>query len=107
MSCRPRPSPRRSTTETVLALRNRYFNNLNGAKEFHPWYPPEVPPGTDLPDSIFFGEIVVEMDRHLEASGLTIYLTQNVDELPSYGDDVVVILMSDELARVPRYFTRV
>jgi hypothetical protein len=39
--------------------------------------------------------------------GLSVYLTWSVDELPSYGHDVVAVVTGDETCRIPRYFDRV
>jgi hypothetical protein len=43
------------------------------------------------------------MDRRLGDRGLTVYLTWKLDELPSYGDDVVAVVLGDEWCRVPSY----
>jgi hypothetical protein len=92
---------------TVAELRNRYFTSLTSDKEFVPWHPPAVPEEIALPDPIYFAGVLAELDRRLESGGLTVYMTQNLDELPSYGMDVVVVLMGEEFTRVPRYFDRV
>ena len=76
-------------------------------KEFVPWEPPAVPEEVDLPDPVYFGEVMAEMDRRLDSGGLTFYMTQDLERLPSYGMDVVVILMGDEFTRVPAYFGEV
>jgi hypothetical protein len=91
----------------VAELRNRYFSSLTEEKEFVPWHPPAVPEGTALPDPEYFGGVMCEMDRRLDASGLTFYLTQDMERLPSYGMDVVPIVVADEFTRVPGYFDRV
>jgi len=47
------------------------------------------------------------MDRRLtdigESDPLTVYLTWKLDELPSYGRDVVAVVLGDEWARFPEY----
>ena len=46
----------------------------------------------------------------IEKSGpknLTFYVTWNVHELPTYGDDVVAVLMGDEWCRFPNYLGKV
>lgn len=91
----------------MAELGNRYFHTMGASKEFVPWQPPAVPDEVDLPDSIYFGQVLAEMDSRLDATGLTFYVTQDVERLPSYGNDVVVLLMSDEFTRVPDYFARV
>jgi hypothetical protein len=47
------------------------------------------------------------MDRELQVSGLTVYVTFDAETLPSYGDDVIVVLIGDEWARAPGYLSRV
>jgi hypothetical protein len=65
-----------------------------------------VPEGV-LPDSVYLGRVLSEVDRRLAAAGLTFYLTQDLEALPSYGPDVVAIVLGDERTRVPSYFDRV
>ena len=43
----------------------------------------------------------------LAPTNLTFYVTWNVHELPTYGDDVVVVLMGDEWCRFPDYLGKV
>ena len=57
--------------------------------------------------SAYFGAVLAAMDERLALSGLTVYLTQDLEELPSYGPDVVAFVIGDELARVPAYVARV
>jgi hypothetical protein len=90
----------------VAALRNTYFNCLTPDGSAMRWEPPHVPDGV-LPDSIHFGAILAELDRRLPAGGLTFHLTQDLERLPSYGMDVVVVHIGDEFARVPAYADRV
>jgi hypothetical protein len=47
------------------------------------------------------------MERHLDREGLTIYVTWRTDVLPSYGPDVVAVVMGDEWGRYPLYTNRV
>jgi hypothetical protein len=43
----------------------------------------------------------------LPPAGLTVYLTWDLAELPSYGENVVAVVLADEAARRPRYAGRV
>ena len=88
----------------MAPLRNTYINCQNPPENRPlPWEPPQL---TDpyRPDIVYFGEVLAEMDRRLDVTGLTFYFTESLDSLPSYGLDVVAILLGDEFARVPRYF---
>jgi hypothetical protein len=71
----------------------------------HDWTPPAA--SDELVDTWYFGRALAAMERRLLIGGLTFYLTFDTETLPSYGDDVVVLLIGDEWARVPAYLPRV
>jgi hypothetical protein len=88
--------------------KNRYVNCLTPDRRAVEFEPPDVPAGHDLwPNSGFFSRALAEMEKTLEAEGLTFYLTFKVDDLPSYGSDVVALVIDDERSRVPLYRDRV
>jgi hypothetical protein len=89
-----------------VTLRNRYLNCLTADRRPVAWQPPAAPDGT-LVDSVYFGEVLAAMDARLASGGLTVVLTQDLERLPSYGRDVVAVVIGDELARVPAYVDRV
>jgi hypothetical protein len=86
----------------VGSAKNRYV-------VVHPWSGDEVtwnpldPRDLPTPDCAYIGGIIRVMERDPNIDGLTFYLTNNVDLLPSYGDDVVAIVLGDEWCRIPRY----
>lgn len=47
------------------------------------------------------------MERELSVEGLVVYVTFDTETLPSYGENVVAVLIGDEWARVPAYLSRV
>lgn len=55
----------------------------------------------------YFGGIFREMEKRLDERGLTIYMTWKTDELPSYGQDVVAVVVGDEWGQYPLYTNRV
>jgi hypothetical protein len=59
------------------------------------------------PDSRYFGRVLASVDAALPDAGLTFVLTWSVTSLPSYGRDVVVLLIGDEWCRWPYYAHRV
>jgi hypothetical protein len=67
----------------------------------------------DKLDGYFFNywvRIFREFEKCSPLSGLTFYLISNhilVDELPSYGDDVVAVIRSDEECWIPPYLNKV
>jgi hypothetical protein len=90
----------------VARARNRYV-------VVHPWSGDEIawnpldPQDLPVPDCAFIGRVIGVLERDADIRGLTFYLTFNVEHLPSYGDDVVAIVLSDEWCRIPRYAHRV
>jgi hypothetical protein len=82
-----------------------FFQCLGPDREPRAWNPPD--PIDDLVDTWYFGRVLRAMAREVEADGLTVYLTFDTEKLPSYGHDVVVVLIGDEWARVPAYLSRV
>ncbi|MBE9076337.1 glycosyltransferase family 1 protein [Romeria aff. gracilis LEGE 07310] len=47
------------------------------------------------------------MEKELKLKGLVFYITTDVNQLPSYGENVVAIVLDDEWSRIPRYFDKV
>jgi hypothetical protein len=83
----------------------RFVNCLDRGGPPREWTPPVRV--EEHIDTWYFGRALAAMDRELRIEGLTIYLTFDPDTLPSYGDDVVAVLIGDEWARVPAYLPRV
>lgn len=90
----------------LATLRNTYVNCQAPDGRPVPWEPPERP-GKAQVDSVYFGAALAAMDGRLETGGLTFYATESLDWLPSYGADVVVVLVRDEFTRIPSYSGRV
>jgi len=55
----------------------------------------------------YFGGVFAEMEKHLDRDGLTVYVTWHTDKLPSYGQDVVAVVMGDEWGKYPLYTDQV
>lgn len=87
-------------------MKNSYFLCLQYQAEPIAWDPASSPQGRTVHER-YFGEVFQAFERHLDAEGLTIYLTWDLDTLPSYGSDVVAVVMGDEWARVPHYSHKV
>lgn len=88
-------------------LCSTHFNCLTPDRKPVRWNPPEVV-GDVLVDSLYMGGALAAMDRRLQnGSELTFYLTQDLEELPSYGPGVVALVIGDESIRVPAYFDKV
>jgi hypothetical protein len=92
------------TTETQpppQTLRHRYFVSLDPDDPI-PWDPSD-PNDLPLPDCIYFGGVFRSFERHWDGPPLTIYITKGLRRLPSYGDDVVALVVEDEWYRVPAW----
>jgi hypothetical protein len=60
-----------------------------------------------LPECDYFGAMLRAFDQKYSQQGLTVYLTTDLQTLPSYGQNVVAIVYADEQCKVPAYFDRV
>lgn len=58
-------------------------------------------------DCIYFGKVFKQIEKDLKSNNIIFYLTWNIDELPSYGPNVVAVVVGDEKCRVPKYFNKV
>lgn len=86
---------------------NRYFNCLTPSREPLEWDPRDPPAQGSWPNAGYFGRAFAAMERGLHHRGLTFYLTFDIERLPSYGPDVVAVVVDNELARIPAYAPRV
>jgi hypothetical protein len=87
--------------------RHAYYNCLTRDGSPIAWNPPEPPSAWVWGESVFFGRLFALLDEQLPEPPLTFYLTSSNDHLPSYGPNVVAVVVADELARIPAYATRV
>jgi Exostosin family len=89
------------------ALSNQYYLYIHRGQEPIPWNPPDPHP-LDWVNYSYFGKVFEEMEKSLKMDDLVFYLTwDNVDELPSYGPNVVSIIIGDEWCRKPMYCHKV
>jgi hypothetical protein len=85
---------------------NRYIVMPPWNRDEVAWNPydlSEIP----IPDCAYLGRILVAMERAGSVRDLTFYITSRLDTLPSYGSDVIAIVLSDEWCRIPRYAFKV
>jgi len=80
-----------------------YFRCLSYHSDPLPWRIHDSSSGH--PD--YLQGVLQSLEEHLDVEGLTFYVTWKLDELPSYGSDVVAIVMGDEWCQVPSYAHRV
>jgi hypothetical protein len=56
----------------------------------------------------YLGYSLQEMEKTLRISGLTFYVVYDINyDLPTYGENVVVIIVGDEWDRIPKYIHKV
>ena len=55
------------------------------------------------PNWRYYGRVFQEMERHLDIPNLRFYITWDIDKLPEYGPHVVVLLLGEEIGRIPHY----
>jgi hypothetical protein len=81
-----------------------YYTYLEGGPR--PWDPYDP---ADLPvvGSGYLAGVFREFERHWRGPPLTVYLTYDTSAVPSYGPNVVVVLLNDEWFRTPSYSDRV
>lgn len=63
---------------------------------------------SDLLWATYHSKILQKIEQRLAGRGLVFYLTRDeLDHLPSYGENVVVIISADEWCRIPKYANQV
>ncbi len=88
---------------TVGASRPRYFVvNSRGDGSIREWFPPHWD-STWPVDCRYYGRVFQQMEHSLNVPDLKFYLTWDVNNLPEYGPNVVVMLFGDEFGQLPRY----
>jgi hypothetical protein len=69
---------------------------------------PYLEPDLFWTQSDYCAKILQNVDRQLTLKGLTFYITfDQIDVLPSYGHNVVVVMTGDEGCHIPTYFHKV
>jgi hypothetical protein len=83
-----------------MTEQNRYFVVFD--REAQPWDPHDP---TDLPrpDCGYFGGVFRALEEQWDGPPLTVYMTKDTTWLPSYGPDVVSLLLNEEWFRTPAY----
>jgi hypothetical protein len=88
------------------SLSNEYYICLRQAQEPIPWNLTDTTQAVS-PDCFYFGKVFEAMEKSLEVSGLVFYLTWDIHQLPSYGQNIVAVVLGDEWCRIPTYFHKV
>jgi Exostosin family len=88
---------------------NKYYvhrSNLGGVTL---WDPFDLTAAIVLlePNLVYYGKVFQLVERRFKNQGWVVYFTWNVDELPCYGRNVIVVLLADEWCRIPKYAGKV
>ncbi len=89
-------------TKSIL-LKNRYYICLRKKpEEVIPWNPFETDHNM-IPDCHYWRLVFQIMEKNLKINNLVFYLTFKLDTLPSYGSNVIAIVLGDEWCHIPAY----
>ncbi len=86
---------------------NQYYIYITPEEGLIPWdiYDPNP---ANCGFVAYFGKVFQAVEKHLEKRGLTFYVTMTeMHQLPSYGENVIVVILGDELSRIPKYVHKV
>jgi hypothetical protein len=86
---------------------NKYYIYITPEEGLIPWDIYELNPG-NCGFVAYFSKVFQEVEKNLQKTGLTFYVTMTeIHELPSYGDNVVVVILGDESCHIPQYTHKV
>lgn len=97
-------SAKKNPLETASG--NRFFVCLGSKRPPIPWNPYDKNQKINL-HTDYFGKAFIAMEEALEEGDWTIYLTWDLNMLPSYGERVIAVVLGDEWSRFPRYTHKV
>ncbi|MBH8561380.1 glycosyltransferase family 1 protein [Nostoc sp. CENA67] len=92
----------------ITALANQYYLYVRRGQQPIPWNIYDTHPPINFGLTTYFGKVFQSIEKSLKVSGLIFYVTwDEIDELPSYGQNVVVFVLGDEWYRIPKYAHKV
>ncbi|MCH4903223.1 glycosyltransferase family 1 protein [Cylindrospermopsis raciborskii CHAB3438] len=87
---------------------NQYYLYVSKHESPIPWNIYDPKPPIEFALTSYFGQIFQKIEQSCLLSGLIFYITwSEIDELPSYGSNVVVFVLGDEWYRIPNYAHKV
>lgn len=93
--------------QTTQRLANQYYIYVDPTLPPEPWdiYDPN-PQNRGF--VAYFGQVLQKVEENLGRSGLVFYVTlSDMRTLPSYSDNVIVLIIGDEHYRIPQYIHKV
>ncbi|MDH6087601.1 glycosyltransferase family 47 protein [Umezakia ovalisporum] len=92
----------------INTLANQYYIYIRRGQKPIPWNIYDVNPPINFGSATYFTKVLQTIEDSFLVTGLTFYITwDEIDELPSYGKDVVVLVIGDEWYRIPKYTHKV
>ncbi|QYX33709.1 glycosyltransferase family 47 protein [Sphaerospermopsis torques-reginae] len=92
----------------ITDLANQYYLYIRKDQKPVAWDIYDPKPPIDFALTTYFGKVFQAIEKSSLISGLVFYVTWNeIDELPSYGENVVVFVLGDEWYRIPKYAHKV
>ncbi|MBD2293681.1 glycosyltransferase family 1 protein [Anabaena sphaerica FACHB-251] len=92
----------------ITALANQYYLYIRKDKKPIAWDIYDTKPPFEFSLTTYFAKVFQAIEKSSVISGLVFYVTWNeIDELPSYGQNVVVFVLGDEWYRIPKYAHKV
>lgn len=90
------------------SLDNQYYIYIRKNEQPIPWNIYDANPPIDLGLAAYVSKVLQAMQKSLKANNLVFYITwDEIDQLPSYGENVIVIVLGDEWYRIPKYTHKV
>jgi hypothetical protein len=88
-------------------LSNKYYIYITPQEGLIPWdiYEPNPPQCGFV---AYFSKVFQSLEKSFENKGLIFYVTMTeMRQLPSYGENVIVVILGDEFCRIPKYVDQV
>ena len=88
----------------INALANEYYLYIREGQKPIPWNIYDTNSPIDFGLTTYFGKVFQAVEESLQIRDLVFYVTwDEINELPSYGQNVVVFVVGDEWYRIPMY----
>ncbi|MGI8500648.1 MAG: hypothetical protein ACR2LR_05850 [Hassallia sp.] len=92
----------------LKSLDNQYYIYIRRNQEPILWNIYDANPPIDLGLAAYISKVLQAMKKSLKINGLVFYMTwDEIDKLPSYGQNVVAVVLGDEWYRIPKYAHKV
>lgn len=89
-------------------LANQYYIYIKKGQKPIPWDIYQTNPPVKFGLADYVCKVFQAIEENSTLSGLVFYVTWDaMDEIPSYGKNVVVLIIGDEWYRIPKYFHKV